>query len=100
MPTLLEKDSKRNLPKMYRARQLFRKTIVGNIETEVQKQLSKEEIKCLVKLGMKVAVGVGSRGISHIAKITRTTIDCLKTMGADPFIVSAMGSHVGGEPDG
>jgi hypothetical protein len=100
MPILLEKDLKRDLPKMYKARQLFKKTTVGSIKKEIQNQISKEEIKSLIKPGMKIAVGVGSRGISNIAKITRTTIDCLKTMGAYPFIVSAMGSHGGGEPDG
>jgi hypothetical protein len=40
-----------------------------------------------------VAIGVGSRGISNIATITRAVVDFWKSKGARPFIFPAMGSH-------
>jgi hypothetical protein len=50
--------------------------------------------------GMKVAVGVGSRGISNLAEIVKAVLQALKDKGAEPFIVPAMGSHGGATPDG
>jgi len=43
----------------------------------------------------RIAVAVGSRGISGLAEITRTVLDTLRGQGAQPFIVPAMGSHGG-----
>jgi hypothetical protein len=57
---------------------------------------------CMVKLsgrvkpGMSVAVTAGSRGITGIPLILKTVVNALRDMGAEPFIVSAMGSHGGG----
>jgi hypothetical protein len=43
--------------------------------------------------GARVAIGVGSRGISNIATIVRSVVDFWKSKGAKPFIFPAMGSH-------
>ena len=43
---------------------------------------------------------VGSRGIANIALIIKSTVDYLKSLGAEPFIVPAMGSHGGGTAEG
>ncbi len=40
-----------------------------------------------------VAIGVGSRGVGRIADVVAALVGFLKEAGADPFIVSAMGSH-------
>jgi len=45
------------------------------------------------KPGARVAIGVGSRGISNIATIVRAVVDFWKSKGARPFIFPAMGSH-------
>lgn len=50
--------------------------------------------------GKSIAVGVGSRGITNIAAITKTVIDGLKTVGANPFVFPCMGSHAGGTVEG
>lgn len=47
-----------------------------------------------------VAITAGSRGISHIAAITRAAGDWLRKRGAKPFLVPAMGSHNGGTAEG
>lgn len=46
--------------------------------------------------GAEVAVAVGSRGISNYSKIVGATVAWLKSKGAKPFIIPAMGSHGGG----
>jgi hypothetical protein len=53
-----------------------------------------------VQPGMSVAVTAGSRGITGIPLILRTVVNALRDLGADPFIVSAMGSHGGGTTPG
>ena len=49
---------------------------------------------------MKIAVGVGSRGIANLKEIVECTLDILRRAGAEPFIVPAMGSHGGATPEG
>src|SRR6185437_3510551 len=53
-----------------------------------------------VRRGDKVAVAVGSRGIANLATIVRATLDSLRDLGAQPFVVAAMGSHGGATADG
>jgi hypothetical protein len=48
----------------------------------------------------RVAVAVGSRGIDRIASIVSATIETLKSRGAHPFIIPAMGSHGGATAEG
>jgi hypothetical protein len=45
--------------------------------------------------GMTVAVGAGSRGLSQRVELTRGAISGLRDLGAEPFVVPAMGSHGG-----
>ena len=47
-----------------------------------------------------IAVGVGSRGIAHLAVIVRVVVDELAAAGFQPFVVPAMGSHGGGTAEG
>jgi hypothetical protein len=49
---------------------------------------------------MKVAVGVGSRGISQIDVMAKAVVATLKELRTEPFIVAAMGSHGGATPEG
>ena len=96
MPILLEEDLQRPLPRMYRVRQQFDETRLEDVAGTVRAELAKPEIRALVKPGMRIAVGVGSRGIQNLYTIVETTVNSLKELGAEPFIVSAMGSHGGG----
>ena len=50
--------------------------------------------------GSRVAVGVGSRGISNISTIVRAVVDYWTTHGMRPFLVPAMGSHGAGTAEG
>ena len=53
-----------------------------------------------VVTGMTVAVGAGSRGLSDRVEVLRGVIEGLRALGAEPFVVPAMGSHGGGTADG
>lgn len=50
--------------------------------------------------GQRIAITAGSRGIANIVTILRTAVDYLKTLGAIPIVVAAMGSHGGGTATG
>jgi hypothetical protein len=53
-----------------------------------------------LRVGARVAVTAGSRGISRIDAILRGACDAVREAGAVPFLVAAMGSHGGGTGDG
>src|SRR5919108_2036868 len=86
------------LPKVRRIRQRFRVVREVPVVEAVARELPKLEGR--VRPGMRIAVGVGSRGVVRIAEIAKAVVDRLKARGAKPFIVPAMGSHGGGTPEG
>jgi len=53
-----------------------------------------------VTAGTTVAVGGGSRGLTGRVELLRGTIAGLRDLGAEPFVVPAMGSHGGNSADG
>ncbi len=50
--------------------------------------------------GMTVAVGAGSRGLTNRVELLPGTIAGLRALGAEPFVVPAMGSHGGARAEG
>jgi hypothetical protein len=53
-----------------------------------------------VRGGMTVAVGAGSRGLTARVELLRGAIEGLRELGAEPFVVPAMGSHGGATAEG
>ena len=49
-----------------------------------------------VRPGARIAIAVGSRGLSNLVPILQSIITWLIDSGADPFVIAAMGSHGGG----
>ncbi|OAB40182.1 lactate racemase domain-containing protein [Paenibacillus antarcticus] len=88
------------IPKLVKIRQSFDDTILEDPIGELIKRLRSAESKSGIIAGQKVAVAVGSRGISRIDELTKTVIDELKRIGAEPFIVPCMGSHGGATAGG
>ncbi|HTQ37750.1 MAG TPA: lactate racemase domain-containing protein [Pirellulales bacterium] len=87
-------------PQFFRLRQKFERPTVADIPGETQRQLARLKLHEKIKPGQTVALTAGSRGIANIAQIIRTTVEHLKSLGASPFIVPAMGSHGGGTAQG
>ncbi|MFZ9628816.1 MAG: DUF2088 domain-containing protein [Ilumatobacteraceae bacterium] len=53
-----------------------------------------------VARGATVAVGAGSRGLTNRVELLRGVIAGLRDLGAEPFVVPAMGSHGGATAEG
>jgi Lactate racemase N-terminal domain len=88
------------LPKMYRVRQKLDPPVIADVAAAVRAEIGKLNLTGRLKPGARVAVTGGSRGVANIATILRATCDALKGLGANPFIVPAMGSHGGATAEG
>jgi len=87
-------------PNIFRLRQLFDAPEVSNVAGEVENQLSRLQLAEKIQPGQTVAISAGSRGIANIHIIIKAVADHLRSLGAEPFIVPAMGSHGGGTAEG
>jgi len=88
------------LPDFFRLSQKFDAPVVDDSAAATRNALTKLPAAKFIRAGMKVAVGAGSRGITHYDVILRTVCQELKGLGADVFIVPAMGSHGGATAEG
>lgn len=100
MPILLEEDMKLRLPKMYKVKQSFDSERLEDIESRVREEIHKQNIIQKIYPKQKIAVAVGSRGIKNLFLIVKTVVNELRSLGACPYIVSAMGSHGNGSEKG
>lgn len=53
-----------------------------------------------VKPGASICIGAGSRGITNMPAILRTTAEIVRELGGEPFFIPAMGSHGGATAEG
>ena len=88
------------LPRMVKVRQLFDASRIEDVPAALSEQLNRPQIRGKIRPGMSIAITAGSRGIDNIALIIRETVSYLKALGAEPFIVPAMGSHGGAVAEG
>ena len=88
------------LPRMMRVKQRFDGPTLEDIPGAVREEIAGLNLSGKVGKGDSVAISVGSRGIANIALITRSMIEELQALGAEPFAVPAMGSHGGGRAEG
>jgi len=89
-----------NFPRTFRVRQTFERTRVADVVAETARELARLNLRERIRPGQTVAITAGSRGIANIRLIIRAAVDHFKAIGAEPFIVAAMGSHGGGTSDG
>jgi hypothetical protein len=73
---------------------------VDNVSAAVWNGLNAVALSERVRPGMRVAVAVGSRGISCYREVVKAVVETLLALGAEPFLVPAMGSHGGGTAEG
>jgi len=78
--------------RLYHVQQRLHTRPLADVAAAVVDEL--ERLQLVVPQG-EVAITVGSRGIRNLPTIIRTCGDWLKSRGARPFIVPAMGSHNG-----
>lgn len=101
-PIVADLVSGQKLPKMFRIRQKFprERILPEEIPAVIEKLLNEEKFAVQIKPGMRIAITAGSRGIANVALITKCIADFVKMMGAEPFVVPAMGSHGGATAEG
>lgn len=90
------------LPRMFHAAQKFPDTHIEreDIEKAIFTEIARSGVGERVRPGMRIAVTAGSRGIRNVDEITRSVVAWVKSRGAVPFIVPAMGSHGGATAEG
>src|SRR6266576_200952 len=85
-------------PRMMRVRQNFPQLPPLDICQTLNREFAR--VRSQIKSGARIAVAVGSRGITNLAVIVTAVLEQLKAAGAEPFIIPAMGSHGGATPEG
>lgn len=88
------------LPKMATISQVFPSNRLTDIAGVLRKELNKNDISERVRPGMRIAVTVGSRGLADLPALVQVTVSELKRLGAEPFVIPAMGSHGGATAEG
>ncbi len=85
-------------PSMLPVRQRFEAPQLDDVARATAEAL--EPLRTRVTTGMTVAVTAGSRGIHDKAAVVRAAGEWLRSVGAEPFVVPAMGSHGGATAEG
>jgi hypothetical protein len=83
-------------PRLVRVRQNFPADEVAGLSAVVRRGVA----ELAVRPGSRVAVAVGSRGVSPLRQVVSAILAGLRDAGATPFVVPAMGSHGGGTAEG
>ena len=86
------------LPRFLRVRQNFPRP--GPLDLRAALAAEFPKLRARLKPGARIAVGVGSRGITNLKTIVVEVLALLRGAGAEPFIFPAMGSHGGATPEG
>jgi hypothetical protein len=85
-------------PRMIPVRQRFHCPQLTDVAGATAQAL--EPLRKRVRPGMSVAITAGSRGIHDKPAVLRAAGDWLRSVGAEPFVVPAMGSHGGATAEG
>jgi hypothetical protein len=89
-----------SLPSIARVRRHYDQPEVADVAAEVARQVRLSHLAGRVLAGRRIAITVGSRGIAGLPAIVRATVEAVRALGFDPFVVAAMGSHGGGTVEG
>ncbi len=89
-----------DFPLLAPIRQTAPQPVVADLAGEVRRQWLGSRLAGKLRRGARVAVGVGSRGIANLSVMVRATLDSIRDLGGQPFIVAAMGSHGGATAQG
>ncbi len=88
------------LPPLYTVRQHFPRPQVEDVAAAVAAEFARPEIRARIRPGSRVCIAAGSRGIAQISRIVKAVVQQVQELGAEPFIIPAMGSHGGATPEG
>jgi len=89
-----------SLPRMVEVRQNVAAPKVDDVVSAIREELKRVGLYKKVKLGMRIGITAGSRGIAYYPKILATVAEEVKRAGGEPFLIPSMGSHGGATPEG
>ena len=96
----LEIFERGKLPRWVRVRQNLVTATIDDVAAAVASEFARPEIRETIQPGQRVALTGGSRGIDRIDLVLKAAAYEIKQLGAEPFIVPAMGSHGGATAEG
>ncbi|MBT3258652.1 MAG: DUF362 domain-containing protein, partial [Deltaproteobacteria bacterium] len=88
------------LPGMRMVQQRFESAPAADVLDEIDREWSRIHRGLDLPRGSKIAIGVGSRGISNLSVVVQAVVARLKEAGHVPFVTPAMGSHGGATAQG
>ncbi|MGB4437656.1 MAG: lactate racemase domain-containing protein, partial [Sedimentibacter sp.] len=88
------------IPRFARITQHFETIRIDDVMSVVDEQFRDDNIKNRIKPGQRIGITVGSRGIANLKEIVRAVSRNIKELGAQPIIISSMGSHGGATAQG
>ena len=90
------------IPDMFTVIQTFEKIKIdpAEIPSFINAVITAKMKERITRPGMRIAITAGSREICNIALILRSAAETFRRLGAEPFIIPAMGSHGGGTAEG
>ena len=88
------------LQKLAHIRQNFPNRALPDVAAAVRAQMEGADWALAVTPGSRIAVGVGSRGITNIDVIAKAVVEFWKSRGVQPFLIPVMGSHGSASAEG
>ena len=88
------------VPRVVRVRQIFDRPGISTVEDALLTEIAGKGDLERIAGGKRVAIAVGSRGISNQSTVVAVLARSIRAAGGDPFIVPAMGSHGGATAEG
>ncbi len=88
------------LPRVARIRQHYDRPVIADVEEVFLNRMHRSGALEIIRSGMSIAIGVGSRGIANQPHIVKVLVRELKKIGSEPFLFPAMGSHGGATAEG
>jgi hypothetical protein len=89
-----------SLPRLVKVRQNFPALEIKDVGKAAQKAIHGSGVLARISQGDRVAIAVGSRGVSAISILVREVVRAVRSAGGLPFLVPAMGSHGGATAEG
>ena len=89
-----------HLPRLFPLRQRRERPRVEDPAGQTRREWERLGLAHRIRPGHRVAITAGSRGVANIPDILRAIVRGVRSMGGEPFLVPAMGSHGGGTVEG
>jgi hypothetical protein len=87
-------------PKLHVIDQGFARSPALNVPRAVSDEIRRAGWPGAIRPGQTVLITAGSRGVACMTEVLRAVVACVRSLGAKPLILPAMGSHGGGTARG